>query len=48
MNRLNKTKVEKVVDHEQEKLERQKAESAASRAEAIRQVRRRTLSQVAF
>jgi len=34
INRLNKTKVEKVVDHEQEKIDRIKAESAIRRAAA--------------
>ncbi|RDB14871.1 Coiled-coil domain-containing protein 25 [Hypsizygus marmoreus] len=34
VNRLNKTKVEKVVDHEQEKVDRIKAESAIRRAQA--------------
>jgi len=37
VNRLNKTKVEKVVDHEQEKQDRLKAESAQRRAEAAKQ-----------
>ncbi|KAL5501889.1 hypothetical protein ACEPAH_9150 [Sanghuangporus vaninii] len=32
VNRLNKTKVERVVDHEQEQIERQKKEKAESRA----------------
>ncbi|KAG5645451.1 hypothetical protein DXG03_006000 [Asterophora parasitica] len=34
VNRLNKTKVEKVVDHEQERVDRVKAESAVRRAAA--------------
>ncbi|KAF8073581.1 cytoplasmic protein [Lyophyllum atratum] len=34
VNRLNKTKVEKVVDHEQERVDRIKAESAVRRAAA--------------
>ncbi|KDQ16160.1 hypothetical protein BOTBODRAFT_31228 [Botryobasidium botryosum FD-172 SS1] len=34
VNRLNKTKVERVVDHEQEKTDRIKAEAAARRAAA--------------
>jgi hypothetical protein len=38
VNRLNKTKVEKAVDHEQEKQDRLKAESTQRRAEAIKQV----------
>ncbi|KAL5482337.1 CCDC25 [Sanghuangporus weigelae] len=32
VNRLNKTKVERIVDHEQEQIERQKKEKAESRA----------------
>ncbi|KDQ62139.1 hypothetical protein JAAARDRAFT_122092 [Jaapia argillacea MUCL 33604] len=40
VNRLNKTKVEQVVDHEQEKIDRIKKESAARRAAAAAQVRR--------
>ena len=32
MNRLNKTKVERVVDHEAERIERQRKEKAESRA----------------
>jgi hypothetical protein len=36
---MNKTKVETVVDHEQEKQDRLKAESAQRRAEAVKQVR---------
>lgn len=34
VNRLNKTKVEKEVDHEQERVDRMKAESAIKRAAA--------------
>jgi len=34
VNRLNKTKVEREVDHEQEKIDRQKAESAIRRQQA--------------
>ncbi|KAL0960567.1 hypothetical protein HGRIS_005604 [Hohenbuehelia grisea] len=34
VNRLNKTKVERQVDHEQEKIERVKAENAVRRAAA--------------
>ncbi|KAH0832398.1 hypothetical protein J3R83DRAFT_13432 [Lanmaoa asiatica] len=34
VNRLNKTKVEKVVDHEQEKIDRVKKENAEKRATA--------------
>ncbi|KAG6914798.1 hypothetical protein DXG01_015229 [Tephrocybe rancida] len=34
VNRLNKTKVEKVVDHEQERVDRIKAESSVRRAAA--------------
>ncbi|KAG8964036.1 Coiled-coil domain-containing protein 25 [Tulasnella sp. 425] len=37
VNRLNKTKVEREVDHEQEKIERQKVESAVRRAAAAEQ-----------
>jgi coiled-coil domain-containing protein 25 len=36
---LNKTKVEKVVDHEQEKTDRLKAEAAARRTAAAEKVR---------
>ncbi|KAG6379464.1 cytoplasmic protein [Boletus reticuloceps] len=35
VNRLNKTKVEKVVDHEQEKIDRVKKENAEKRAIAV-------------
>lgn len=38
VNRLNKTKVIKEVDHEQEKTDRIKAESAIRKTEAIKQV----------
>lgn len=38
MNRLNKTKVERQVDHEQERIERIKQESAARRAAALQKV----------
>ena len=34
VNRLNKTKVERQVDHEQERVDRMKKESAIRRAEA--------------
>lgn len=44
VNRLNKTKVEREVDHEQEKIERQKVESAVRRAAAAEQVRLVTVS----
>jgi len=37
VNRLNKTKIEKTVDHEQEKQDRMKAESAQRRVEAAKQ-----------
>ncbi|KAG8924450.1 hypothetical protein FRC01_011495 [Tulasnella sp. 417] len=37
VNRLNKTKVEREVDHEQEKIDREKAESAVRRAAAVEQ-----------
>ncbi|KAG8901965.1 hypothetical protein FRB99_004983 [Tulasnella sp. 403] len=37
VNRLNKTKVEREVDHEQERIERQKAESAKRRVAAAEQ-----------
>lgn len=39
MNRLNKTKVERVVDHEQEKVDRLKAEATARRVAAAEKVR---------
>ena len=39
VNRLNKTKVERVVDHEAEKIERVKSENAAKRAAAAAKVR---------
>ena len=39
MNRLNKTKVEKQVDHEQERIERIKKENAVKRAVAAAKVR---------
>lgn len=38
VNRLNKTKVERQVDHEQERQERVKRENAAKRAAAAAQV----------
>lgn len=38
VNRLNKTKVEKVVDHEQEKIDRIKKDSAIRRAAAAQKV----------
>lgn len=38
MNRLNKTKVERVVDHEQEKVDRIKQESAIRRVAAAEKV----------
>jgi hypothetical protein len=38
VNRLNKTKEERVVDHEQERIERLKRESAARRVAAAEQV----------
>jgi hypothetical protein len=38
VNRLNKTKAERVVDHEQERLDRLKAAGAIKRAAAIAQV----------
>ena len=40
VNRLNKTKVEREVDHEQERQERIKKENAVKRAAAMAQVRR--------
>lgn len=40
VNRLNKTKVERQVDHEQERQERVKRENAVKRAAAAAQVRR--------
>ena len=40
VNRLNKTKVERQVDHEQERQERVKKENAVKRAAAAAQVRR--------
>ena len=39
VNRLNKTKVERQVDHEQERIERVKKENAARRAAAQQKVR---------
>lgn len=39
VNRLNKTKVEKQVDHEQERIDRIKKENAAKRAAAVEKVR---------
>src|SRR6267142_4048490 len=39
VNRLNKTKVERVVDHEAEKIERVKSENAVKRAAAAVKVR---------
>jgi hypothetical protein len=38
VNRLNKTKVERVVDHEQEKIDRIKKETAIHRAAAAQKV----------
>ena len=38
MNRLNKTKVEQQVDHEQERIERVKEENAVKRAAAAQKV----------
>ena len=38
VNRLNKTKVEREVDHEQERQERIKRENAVKRAAAVAQV----------
>jgi hypothetical protein len=40
VNRLNKTKVEKQVDHEQERIDRIKAENAVKRAAVAAKVRR--------
>lgn len=39
VNRLNKTKVERQVDHEQERIERIKEENAARRVAAQQKVR---------
>ena len=39
VNRLNKTKVERVVDHEAEQIERVKRENAVKRAAAAAKVR---------
>jgi hypothetical protein len=39
VNRLNKTKVERVVDHEAEQIERIKQENAVKRAAAAAKVR---------
>lgn len=39
VNRLNKTKVERIVDHEQEKVDRIKQESAIRRVAAAEKVR---------
>jgi len=38
VNRLNKTKIERVVDHEQERVDRQKREAAVRRAAAAEKV----------
>ena len=38
VNRLNKTKVERAVDHEQERIDRVKAESAIRRGQAAEKV----------
>ena len=38
VNRLNKTKVEKEVDHEQERVDRIKKENAAKRSAAVEKV----------
>lgn len=40
VKRLNKTKVEREVDHEEERQERIKKENAVKKAEAVAQVRR--------
>jgi hypothetical protein len=45
VNRLNKTKVERVVDHEAEKVERVRHENAAKRAAAAAKVRSTLLRQ---
>ena len=42
VNRLNKTKIERVVDHEQERVDRLKKESAVRRVEAQAKVRGRS------
>ena len=39
VNRLNKTKVERQVDHEQERVDRVKQENAIKRAAAAQKVR---------
>ena len=39
VNRLNKTKIEKQVDHEQERIDRIKAEGIVKRAAAAEKVR---------
>ena len=39
VNRLNKTKVERQVDHEQERVDRVKQENAVKRAAAAQKVR---------
>lgn len=44
VNRLNKTKVEKQVDHEQERIDRIKAENAVKRSAANEKVRVTCLS----
>lgn len=41
VNRLNKTKVERIVDHEEERQERIKKENAVKRAAAAEKVRQR-------
>jgi hypothetical protein len=39
VNRLNKTKIEKQADHEQERIDRIKAENTVKRAAAVAKVR---------
>ena len=42
VNRLNKTKVEREVDHEQERIDRQRQEQKENRAKAAAKVRYQT------
>ena len=42
VNRLNKTKVEREVDHEQERVDRQRQEQKENRAKAAAKVRYQT------
>ena len=48
MNRLNKTKVERQVDHEQERVDRIKAETNVRRAAAAEKVTQRSIFHYVF